>query len=258
MGVFVVAVMAGCGDDDPDTVDAAQIEQQIEQDLSSATTQIKSVSCPDDVESETGAKFTCSAKLSGGGSAKVEVTEDGPEPVHYSFKPGTVELAGSTVDKDWSRTWPQAASRTRRSTAPIPSRSRPGTTVTCPVGGAQGGAATDQLPVHRRLGLDRRVVASRPGLKRSSSVNGKELRVRDTLKFEDRDGHELLKIQERKLRVRDTMAIERDGDKVGETVRKKLITPLRERFKVELADGGEYDGQGQHRRPRVHLRARRP
>ena len=74
-------------------------------------------------------------------------------------------------------------------------------------------------------------------------VNGKALRVRQTLKFEDRDGHELLKIQERKLRVRDTMAIERDGDKVA-TVRKKLITPLRERFKVELADGGEYDVKG--------------
>ena len=29
-------------------------------------------------------------------------------------------------------------------------------------------------------------------------------------------------------------------DKVA-TVRKKLIKPLRERFKVELADGGEYD-----------------
>jgi uncharacterized protein YxjI len=74
-------------------------------------------------------------------------------------------------------------------------------------------------------------------------VNGKALRIRQTLKFEDRDGHELLKIQERKLRVRDTMAIERDGDKVA-TVRKKLITPLRERFKIELADGGEYEVKG--------------
>ena len=78
---------------------------------------------------------------------------------------------------------------------------------------------------------------------RAFKVNGKALRIRKTLKFEDRDGHELLKIQERKLRVRDTMAIERDGDKVA-TVRKALITPLRERFKVELEGGGEYDVKG--------------
>jgi uncharacterized protein YxjI len=78
---------------------------------------------------------------------------------------------------------------------------------------------------------------------RAFKVDGKALRVRDTLKFEDAGGHELLRIQERKLRVRDTMAIERDGDTVA-TVRKALITPLRERFKVELARGGEYDVKG--------------
>ena len=74
-------------------------------------------------------------------------------------------------------------------------------------------------------------------------VNGKAVRIRQTLGFEDRDGHELLKIQERKLRVRDTMAIERNGDRVA-TVRKALITPLRDRFEVELADGGEYNVKG--------------
>jgi uncharacterized protein YxjI len=74
-------------------------------------------------------------------------------------------------------------------------------------------------------------------------VNGKAVRVRDTLIFEDPDGHKLLKIQERKLSVRDKMVIERDGDKVA-TVRKALITPLRERFKVELEHGGEFDVKG--------------
>ena len=74
-------------------------------------------------------------------------------------------------------------------------------------------------------------------------VNGKAVRIRQTLGFEDREGNELLKIQERKLRVRDTMAIERGGDRVA-TVRKALITPLRDRFEVELADGGEYNVKG--------------
>ena len=78
---------------------------------------------------------------------------------------------------------------------------------------------------------------------RAFKVDGKALRIRKTLKFEDAGGHELLCIRERKLRVRDTMAIERDGDTVA-TVRKALITPLRERFKVELARGGEYDVKG--------------
>ena len=139
----MAAVIAGCGDDDdPDTVDAAQIEQQIEQDLSSATIQIKSVSCPDDVKSETGAKFTCSAKLSGGGSAKVEVTEEGPNQFTYSFKPGTVELAGSTVDKELEQDLAASGIPNATVNCPDPVKVKAGTTVTCPVSGAQGGAAT--------------------------------------------------------------------------------------------------------------------
>jgi uncharacterized protein YxjI len=78
---------------------------------------------------------------------------------------------------------------------------------------------------------------------RAFKVNGKALRMRATLEFEDLEGHELVRLQERKLRVRDTMVIEHDGDTVA-TVRKALITPLRERFKVELAAGGEYDVHG--------------
>ena len=74
-------------------------------------------------------------------------------------------------------------------------------------------------------------------------VDGKALRIRQTLAFEDRDGHELLRIQERKLRVRDTMVIERDGETVA-TVRRAMINPLRERFKVELETGGEYEVKG--------------
>lgn len=74
-------------------------------------------------------------------------------------------------------------------------------------------------------------------------VNGKAARIRATFRIEDGAGHELLTIQERKLRVRDTMVIERAGDTLA-TVRKAMITPLRERFKVELAGGGEYEVKG--------------
>ena len=75
-------------------------------------------------------------------------------------------------------------------------------------------------------------------------VDGKALRVRKTLIFEDAHGNELLKIQERMLRLRDTMEIEdRDGRSVA-TVKKAMITPLRERWTVKVADGPDLRVQG--------------
>jgi uncharacterized protein YxjI len=62
------------------------------------------------------------------------------------------------------------------------------------------------------------------------------LRVRDTVVIKDAHGNKLLKLKKRLLRVRDTMAIERGGDTVA-GVKKALITPLRDRFTVELEDG---------------------
>ncbi len=68
-------------------------------------------------------------------------------------------------------------------------------------------------------------------------VDGKGLRIRKTLKLEDTEGNELCKIQERKLRVRDTMEIEApDGSRLG-LIQKAMITPLRERFEVEVPGG---------------------
>src|SRR5436309_2122089 len=74
-------------------------------------------------------------------------------------------------------------------------------------------------------------------------VNGKALRMRDTFVLEAPSGEELLKVQEKKLHIRDTMKIERGGEAVA-TVRKAMITPLRERFAIELASGGELSAKG--------------
>ncbi|WP_395657170.1 LURP-one-related/scramblase family protein [Nocardioides sp.] len=82
------------------------------------------------------------------------------------------------------------------------------------------------------------------GGQRVLKVNGKALRVRETLIIEDPSGRELYKIQERKLRVRDTMEIEDGNGHTVATVKKAMITPLRERFKVELASGGELEVHG--------------
>src|SRR5215203_1439270 len=74
-------------------------------------------------------------------------------------------------------------------------------------------------------------------------VDDKVLRARDTVIIKNAGGDELLKLQKRLLRARDTMAIERGNDKVA-TVKKALITPLRDRFTVELEGGGELAVEG--------------
>lgn len=75
-------------------------------------------------------------------------------------------------------------------------------------------------------------------------VDGKALRVRQTLIFEDAQGRELCKIQERMLRVKDSMEIEGPGGDRVAMVKKALITPLRDRWVVRVADGPELDVQG--------------
>jgi uncharacterized protein YxjI len=79
---------------------------------------------------------------------------------------------------------------------------------------------------------------------RAFKVDGKALRIRETLIIEDVQGKELYKIKEKMLRVRDTMDIEDAEGKTAATVKKALITPLRDRFKVEVANGPEMDVQG--------------
>ena len=74
-------------------------------------------------------------------------------------------------------------------------------------------------------------------------VNGKALRVRDTFILETPSGDELFKIQEKKLTIRDTMKVERDGDTVA-TIKKALITPLRDRFDIEVEGGGDLSAKG--------------
>jgi uncharacterized protein YxjI len=74
-------------------------------------------------------------------------------------------------------------------------------------------------------------------------VDGKALRLRDTLVIEDHTGAEVCTIQEKKLRVRDTMEIERHGETLA-SVKKAMITPLRERFSVEVRGSGDLDVHG--------------
>jgi uncharacterized protein YxjI len=67
--------------------------------------------------------------------------------------------------------------------------------------------------------------------------------LRDTLVLEAPSGEELLTIQEKKLSVRDKMEIERDGNTVA-TIKKALITPLRERYSIEVEGGDDMEAKG--------------
>jgi uncharacterized protein YxjI len=74
-------------------------------------------------------------------------------------------------------------------------------------------------------------------------VDGKAMRLRKTLLLEDASGAELFKVQEKKLHIRDTMDVERSGDTVAR-VKKALITPLRDRFSVEVEGGDDLEAKG--------------
>ncbi|MGZ3329043.1 MAG: LURP-one-related/scramblase family protein [Solirubrobacteraceae bacterium] len=78
---------------------------------------------------------------------------------------------------------------------------------------------------------------------RAFKVDGKALRLRDTFILKDSGGEDLFKAQAKKLHIHDTMKIERDGDTVA-TIKKALVTPFRDRFSIELADGAELKAKG--------------
>jgi len=75
-------------------------------------------------------------------------------------------------------------------------------------------------------------------------VDGKALRLRNTLILQNKEGQDLYRIQERMLRIRNTMEIERAGGGVAATISKALISPLRDRWTVRVADGPDMDIQG--------------
>ncbi len=81
------------------------------------------------------------------------------------------------------------------------------------------------------------------GGRRAFKVDGKVARIRDTLVIRDMAGAEVAKVQERKIAIRDTMSIERPG-RPDATIKKALISPLRERFTLSADDFADIDIQG--------------
>jgi Domain of unknown function (DUF4333) len=130
----------GCGSD---TLDTEQVESSIEEDLSSATTQIKSVSCPSDVDKEEGAKFNCTAKLSGGGKATVIVTQTNDRgDVTYAYKPGSVVLADDAVEPVLEDALAQRGLEGSEVDCPSEIAVKVGETVQCSAQTASGGSVS--------------------------------------------------------------------------------------------------------------------
>jgi len=75
-------------------------------------------------------------------------------------------------------------------------------------------------------------------------VDGKAVRVRNTFELEDAHGTQVAKIQSKMARVRDTMEIEHGDGSTMATVKKALISPLRDRFQVEVEGGEDLEVQG--------------
>jgi uncharacterized protein YxjI len=75
-------------------------------------------------------------------------------------------------------------------------------------------------------------------------VDGKALRLRETLIFEDMDGKKLCQIQERWLPIKETMAIDGPDGKQLAVIKKALLTPLRDKWDVKVKGGPDLDVQG--------------
>jgi hypothetical protein len=89
----------------------------------------------------------------------------------------------------------------------------------------EGGDATRYQMRQRVISIGDDYVIENDHGERAFRVDGKALRVRQTLLFEDMQGRELCKIQERMLRVKDSMEIEDPDGRRMAMVKKAMITP---------------------------------
>lgn len=75
-------------------------------------------------------------------------------------------------------------------------------------------------------------------------VDGKALRLRKTLAFEDAHGHVLCQIQERPLRLRETMEVSDPQGHPIAVVKKAMIKLLRDRWVVQFVGGPDMHVHG--------------
>lgn len=79
--------------------------------------------------------------------------------------------------------------------------------------------------------------------RRAYHVDGKALRIRDTLKFEDAAGRELYEIQTKLVPLKQTMAVTKGNREVA-VVKKAFVTPLRDRLTANVPGAEDIDIHG--------------
>ena len=152
--MFGALTLAGCGGDDPKkatattptptprgTVDDAQVEQGIKEDLSTASVKVTSAKCPADVEAKSGATFTCSITFSNGATGKATVTQKAPNQFTYELKPGSVQVPGEVADAAVEKQLAKQGAPDATVNCPQNIIVKVGSTVECNVSGAQGAAS---------------------------------------------------------------------------------------------------------------------
>jgi len=142
VALALAAVAAGCGNGK--NVDSSQVEKGIKDDLSTSTAEVKSANCPDDVKSETGAKFSCSVSFSTGAGGKVEVTQTGSKTFTYDLVPGSVKIPGSVAEEQIQKSLATQGAKNASVKCPDSIGVKLNTIVTCNVTSA-GGNATGQV-----------------------------------------------------------------------------------------------------------------
>jgi uncharacterized protein YxjI len=107
-----------------------------------------------------------------------------------------------------------------------------------------GGSATHYQMRQRlaSIGDDYNITTDRG--ERAFHIDGKALRLRQTVLFQDPQGRDLCKIQERVAPIKDTMVIEGPNGETLATVKKALVTPVRERWTVKVGAGPDLEVQG--------------
>jgi uncharacterized protein YxjI len=75
------------------------------------------------------------------------------------------------------------------------------------------------------------------------TVDNKLLRIRDTFVITDRAGNEVATIRERLLALRDTVDVLRGGETIA-VIRKAWFAPFRDKFLIDVKNGGDLVAQG--------------
>jgi len=142
---------AGCGDDDSSStttttpppaknVDDAAVEKGIKEQLSTPEAQVTKASCPSDVKAKQGATFKCSVTWSNGATGKVKVTQVGPNKFTYVPVEGSVQIPAAPVEQQIKEDLAQQGAPNAVVNCPDTIIIKVGTTVTCNVSSAGGGA----------------------------------------------------------------------------------------------------------------------